>query len=63
MIYMFLSNNPSSRDINSSNLSCFFRCRMKIVVAMVTEIVKMLQKHVSQDDSIIIQASLMKRCM
>ena len=23
MIYMFLSNNPSSGDINSSNLSCF----------------------------------------
>ena len=22
MIYMFLSNNPSSGDINSSNLSC-----------------------------------------
>ena len=25
MIYMFLSNNPSSGDINSSNLSCFSR--------------------------------------
>ena len=24
MIYMFLSNSPSSGDINSSNLSCFF---------------------------------------
>ena len=24
MIYIFLSNNPSSGDINSSNLSCFF---------------------------------------
>ena len=24
MIYMFLSNNPSSGDINSSNLSCSF---------------------------------------
>ena len=24
MIYMFLSNNPSSGDIKSSNLSCFF---------------------------------------
>ena len=23
MIYMFFSNNPSSRDINSSNLPCF----------------------------------------
>ena len=23
MIYMFLSNNPSSGDINLSNLSCF----------------------------------------
>ena len=23
MIYMFLSNSPSSGDINSSNLSCF----------------------------------------
>ena len=23
MIYMFLSNNPSSGDINSSNLSCY----------------------------------------
>ena len=23
MIYMFLSNKPSSGDINSSNLSCF----------------------------------------
>ena len=27
MIYMFLSNNPSSGDINSSNLSC---CIMKL---------------------------------
>ena len=27
MIYMFLSNNPSSGDINSLNLSCFFYCR------------------------------------
>ena len=26
MIYMFLSNNPSSGDINSSNLSCFVSC-------------------------------------
>ena len=25
MIYMFLSNNPSSGDINSSNLSCYRR--------------------------------------
>ena len=25
MIYMFLSNNPSSGDINSSNLPCFPR--------------------------------------
>ena len=24
MIYMFLSNNPSSGDINLSNLSCYF---------------------------------------
>ena len=24
MIYMFLSNNPSSGDINSSNLPCSF---------------------------------------
>ena len=24
MIYMFLSNNPSSGDINSSNLPCFY---------------------------------------
>ena len=24
MIYMFLSNNPSSGDINSSNLSCLY---------------------------------------
>ena len=24
VIYMFLSNNPSSGDINSSNLSCFY---------------------------------------
>ena len=24
MIYMFLSNNPSSGDINSSNLPCLF---------------------------------------
>ena len=23
MIYMFLSNNPSSGNINSSNLSCY----------------------------------------
>ena len=26
MIYMFLSNNPSSGDINSSNLSCYQSC-------------------------------------
>ena len=25
MIYMFLSNNPSSGDINSSNLPCYLR--------------------------------------
>ena len=25
MIYMFLSNNPSSGDINSSNLPCFIQ--------------------------------------
>ena len=25
MIYMFLSNNPSSGDINSSNLSCYLQ--------------------------------------
>ena len=25
MIYMFLSNNPSSGDINSSNLPCWLR--------------------------------------
>ena len=25
VIYMFLSNNPSSGDINSSNLPCYFR--------------------------------------
>ena len=24
MIYMFLSNNPSLGDINSSNLPCFY---------------------------------------
>ena len=27
MIYMFLSINPSSGDINSSNLSCSFRMK------------------------------------
>ena len=26
VIYMFLSNNPSSGDINSSNLSCLNMC-------------------------------------
>ena len=26
MIYMLLSNNPSPRDINSSNLSCSYFC-------------------------------------
>ena len=26
VIYMFLSNNPSSGDINSSDLPCFFFC-------------------------------------
>ena len=36
-------------------------CRhMKIAVAMVTEIIKLLRKHGSLDDSITIQASLMK---
>ena len=25
MIYMFFSNNPSSGDINSSNLPCYFK--------------------------------------
>ena len=28
MIYMFLSNNPLSGDINSSNLSCFILSSM-----------------------------------
>ena len=35
MIYMFLSNNPSSGDINSSNLSYlhyFFYCFLKIKI-------------------------------
>ena len=32
MIYMFLSNNPSSGDINSSNLSCFYRVNKNISV-------------------------------
>ena len=30
MIYMFLSNNPSSGDINSSNLPCFLRNDLEI---------------------------------
>ena len=32
MIYMFLSNNPSSGEINSSNLSC-----LNFTVAMVAK--------------------------
>ena len=32
MIYMFLSNNPSSGDINSSNLSCSnIFCNLNII--------------------------------
>ena len=31
VIYMFLSNNPSSGDINSSNLPCSFYMEIKIV--------------------------------
>ena len=30
VIYMFLSNNPSSGDINSSNLSCFPKIRRDV---------------------------------
>ena len=30
MIYMFLSNNPSSGDINSSNLPCFVYFYLKM---------------------------------
>ena len=30
MIYMFLSNNPSSGDINSSNLPCYSCVRLSI---------------------------------
>ena len=31
MIYMFLSNNPSSGDINSSNLSCFLNAGIQFL--------------------------------
>ena len=31
MIYMFLSNNPSSGDINSSNLPCLYLVVTKIL--------------------------------
>ena len=27
VIYMFISNNPSSGDINSSNLPCFVKAK------------------------------------
>ena len=33
MIYMFLSNNPSSGDINSSNLPCYV-CFMSVCVVL-----------------------------
>ena len=31
VIYMFLSNNPSSGDINSSNLSCFLSLKLLLM--------------------------------
>ena len=34
VIYMFLSNNPSSGDINSSNLSCFTYYNMVFKMAL-----------------------------
>ena len=37
MIYMFLSNNPSSGDINSSNLSCSKLVFLKIPSGTIAE--------------------------
>ena len=34
VIYMFLSNNPSSGDINSSNLSCLFLPKLIFLVML-----------------------------
>ena len=36
MIYMFLSNNPSSGDINSSNLSCYILFLLHFLMATVS---------------------------
>ena len=35
MINMFLSNNPSSGDINSSNLSCYISVKLLIELNLV----------------------------
>ena len=40
MIYMFLSNNPSSGDINSSNLPCF----IKNMIFCMLEVIQVLEK-------------------
>ena len=42
MIYMFLSNNPSSGDINSSNLSCFIWPYVQCSLSGSLEIVNIL---------------------
>ena len=34
MIYMFLSNNPSSGDINLSNLSCSHPIQIKLCISI-----------------------------
>ena len=37
MIYLFLSNNPSSGDINSSNLPCFIQILVEFSVSANSE--------------------------
>ena len=39
MIYMFLSNNPSSGDINSSNLSCLIYHTSPIIESLLKSVI------------------------
>ena len=62
MIYMFLSNNPSSGDINSSNLSCLLSDSAPIVLYMICAYCYYYKKatHAIQDQ---LEYYLYKKCI
>ena len=51
MIYMFLSNYPSSGDINSSNLPCFSLIHFCSYVAYIANIMDLDQTAPSWEQS------------